>query len=949
MRRAHMPKIRQVVIERRMPKKTLSITRAAGIALSISLLAGCGGGGGGDSDNQLVTQGNNAAASANGGPSILDQLSEIVARPQAQEYVTYTVTPNATGDSIVVSPSLTTAGGSKVTKLEDLPDGIAASEWAATTGTRLPLRIVLQDGTYRLSRTWLWGPTASGRSESPVYVVAANPGKAIISGAVTVSRSAAQHGGASTVTVGLQSWTPATFEQLWVNDRRAVRARAPNVGSFFHVQGALTSWDGESTVNNAPAERSAFQADGISTAYLSGLSGSERQKAVLVATHSWTTSHQRIQQNTVDHKLLMSPASQWPYQQKGDHQRYFIENIKSALDSDREWFFDDQSKILSYRPTNSERSETLDFNVPQLSTLLEVRGDLTNNRWAEHIRFEGLAFRHAGYSLPAAGLIDPQAAVAVPAAVMINSARNVALVGCEVSRIGGYAIWLRERARNNLIQGCEIYDAGAGGIRIGLPNQNLNDVNSTAQNTIKGNRVHAIGHQFPGAVGVWLGQTSYNKIEDNLIGDTTYTGISVGWSWGYASTAANHNVIRRNYLFDLMQGSLSDGGGIYTLGRSPGTVIQGNVIRGVRAYNHYGSGGWGIYNDEGSSNILIDSNIVAHTDHGGYMLHYGSDNTVSNNAFYGGRAAEIQVGRIESSLQAALENNRFFPAAASFISYKAGSGTPALSFRNNKVSNQLVALDSMPAACANGCALAASMTMVVGERFEVPKIFEAGAQVQLPAQLAQDWRGIGVTRTESASNVWGKDNGYEFDASQSALGSRPLGFQMVPADRPDLISVTQNNQGERCLAIKDEAALTNRWEPFGYLATDYQAGTTSVSFTFKADATTELMHEWRDAGVSPHLTGPAVTLSGSRGVLVRGQVVAPLPIGEWVTIALTANQGLSSRWNMRITYANGSSFQLSDQAPISANWQRTQAIYFVSNANSSSISCIGRWSISNSQ
>jgi len=610
--------------------------------------------------------------------------------------------------------------------------------------------------------------------------------------------------------------------------------------------------------------------------------------------------------------------------------------------------FDEEAKRLLYRPTSAERSQSLIFEVPQLTTLLEVRGDLSNNRWAEHIRFEGLAFRHAGYSLPSSGLIDPQAAVAVPAAVMVNSARHIALRDCEVSRVGGYAIWLRERVRNSLVQGCQVYDTGAGGVRVGLPNQNLSESNATALNTIRGNRVHATGHQFPGAVGVWLGQTSSNIVEDNLIGDTTYTGISVGWTWGYATSTANNNVIRRNYLYDLMQGSLSDGGGIYTLGRSPGTVIQGNVIRGVRAYNFYGSGGWGIYNDEGSSNLLVDSNIVVNTDHGGYMLHYGADNTVSNNAFFGGKAAEIQVGRVETSLQATLENNRLFPAAASFVSYKAGTGMPALSFRGNKVSNQLVALTSMPAACGSGCVLSEGMTMVVGERFEVPKIYEAGSQVQLPAQVAQDWRSVGVTATESASAIWGKDSGYEFDASQSALGSRPMGFQMVPAERPDLIAVTQNNQGERCLAIKDEAALNNRWEPFGYVDTDYTAGTTAVSFTFKADATTELMHEWRDTAVSPQQTGPAVTLSGSRGIVVRGQVVAPLPVGEWVTVVITANQGLSSRWNMRVTYANGSSFQLSDQAPFTAGWQRTRAVYFISNANTSSTSCIGRWSISNS-
>jgi hypothetical protein len=40
--------------------------------------------------------------------------------------------------------------------------------------------------------------------------------------------------------------------------------------------------------------------------------------------------------------------------------------------------------------------------------------------------------------------------------------------------------------------------------------------------------------------------------------------------------------------------------------------------------NRYG--GWGIYNDEGSTHILIENNIVYNTKFAGYNIHFATTN-----------------------------------------------------------------------------------------------------------------------------------------------------------------------------------------------------------------------------------------------------------------------------------------------------------------------------------
>jgi parallel beta-helix repeat protein len=94
-------------------------------------------------------------------------------------------------------------------------------------------------------------------------------------------------------------------------------------------------------------------------------------------------------------------------------------------------------------------------------------------------------------------------------------------------------------------------------------------------------------------------------------------------------------------------------GGVYILGTQPGTVITGNLIHDIQAH---GYGGWGIYLDQGSAEILVEDNICYRASSHGFSQHAGRDNTIHNNIFAFNGSGQV----IEHAIEARPETQTAF-------------------------------------------------------------------------------------------------------------------------------------------------------------------------------------------------------------------------------------------------------------------------------------------------
>ena len=263
--------------------------------------------------------------------------------------------------------------------------------------------------------------------------------------------------------------------------------------------------------------------------------------------------------------------------------------------------------------------------APRLATLVEFRGVPKSGRFVEHLTLRGLTFSDSVWESGTHDAMEGQAANHVAGTIVATGARHVAIERCVLKNLGGYGIDLRDGCRGVRLVGNELSWIAAGGIKVTGAAEP--EPLRTGETIITDNRIHHLGRFFHSGVGILVMDAFGNTVAHNEISDLYYTGISVGWVWGYGPSVSRDNRIEFNHVYKVGQGLLSDLGGFYSLGLSPGTVVRNNIVHHVEGHDK----GWGLYTDEGSTGIVLENNLVYRTSHGGFHQHYGRENIVRNN------------------------------------------------------------------------------------------------------------------------------------------------------------------------------------------------------------------------------------------------------------------------------------------------------------------------------
>lgn len=349
-----------------------------------------------------------------------------------------------------------------------------------------------------------------------------------------------------------------------------------------------------------------------------------------------------------------------------DIDRYYFENVFEALNSPGEWYLDSVSGVLYYVPFEDERADELTLYGSNVDGLIDIRN-------VDGISFEGIRFTRTDWTEPEAdGLYAgsyyeennmdfPQAAMFVDGVVSVEYAEDIHFKNCEFTHLGGTAVKMKFGVKNSSVENCYFENIAATAIYVGGENCLPEQENYTQNIIIKNNEIYKYGRKFFCAIGIHITFCDTAEVVNNEIHDGYYTGISVGWIWGYAYHVTKNINISRNLIYNIGQGWLSDMGGIYMLGKQPGTRISENVIHNVAADpGEGGYGGWGIYLDEGSSFMTVEKNLVYSCGSQGFNIHYGEGNTIRNNISALNAEGQVSPGSRDEVHATAFYYNNIF-------------------------------------------------------------------------------------------------------------------------------------------------------------------------------------------------------------------------------------------------------------------------------------------------
>ena len=524
-----------------------------------------------------------------------------------------------------------------------------AREWRRTEDNRIQggITIYMEGGTYAFYEPVFIRPEDSGTKESPTIIRSVGDEKVILSGGISINGWKKQ-GKVWVADVPVFNGRPLDFRQLWVNGKKAVRARDVE---DFEKMNRICSVDEKNEILYVPA---------VSIRRLIDNKGNLKAKyAEMVLHQMWCVANLRIRSVEVqgDSAAIRfhQPESRiqfehpWPRPMvttDGHNSAFYLTNARELQDVPGEWYHDIDARKVYYYPREGEKMQEAEVIVPAVETLVRVEGTL--DRPVCHIRFEKITFSYTTWMRPSekghvplqAGMyltdgyrIDPkmqrnylnhpldnQGWLGRPAAaVRVVAARQIDFERCRFEHLGSTGLDYEEAVQGGVVRGCLFRDIAGNGLLVGsfspaahethLPYDPADRREVCTQQQINNCYFTEIGNEDWGCLAIAAGYVEDINIEHNEISEVPYSGISLGWGWTQTVNCMRNNRVHANLIHHYAK-HMYDVAGIYTLGSQPKSYVTENCVHSIYkpGYVHDPNHWFYLYTDEGSSFITVRDN-----------------------------------------------------------------------------------------------------------------------------------------------------------------------------------------------------------------------------------------------------------------------------------------------------------------------------------------------------
>ena len=524
-----------------------------------------------------------------------------------------------------------------------------AREWRRTEDNRIQggITIYMEGGTYAFHEPVFIRPEDSGTKESPTIIRSVGDEKVILSGGISINGWKKQ-GKVWVADVPAFNGRPLDFRQLWVNGKKAVRARDVE---DFEKMNRICSVDEKNEILYVPA---------VSIRRLIDNKGNLKAKyAEMVLHQMWCVANLRIRSVEVqgDSAAIRfhQPESRiqfehpWPRPMvttDGHNSAFYLTNARELQDVPGEWYHDIDARKVYYYPREGEKMQEAEVIVPAVETLVRVEG--TVDRPVCHIRFEKITFSYTTWMRPSekghvplqAGMyltdgyrIDPkmqrnylnhpldnQGWLGRPAAaVRVVAARQIDFERCRFEHLGSTGLDYEEAVQGGVVRGCLFRDIAGNGLLVGsfspaahethLPYNPADRREVCTQQQINNCYFTEIGNEDWGCLAIAAGYVGDVNIEHNEISEVPYSGISLGWGWTQTVNCMRNNRVHANLIHHYAK-HMYDVAGIYTLGSQPKSYVTENCVHSIYkpGYVHDPNHWFYLYTDEGSSFITVRDN-----------------------------------------------------------------------------------------------------------------------------------------------------------------------------------------------------------------------------------------------------------------------------------------------------------------------------------------------------